>query len=420
MNESVRRDRIVLPPKTKPRVLISTIEPGVGGVGTMTQFIVDEVQSRGFEPVIAFYAPYRRFPQLSRPSFKWFSAGVDYVQQPAFGVSHCYGIGAALPEFEFTHYGTTPIWQSLIEQCDAFVSVSGNLLAATAMVGENRPVVAWVATDWAGDRVDRVKSFSWPRRLLDALIVRPRALDLEQRLLAHSKVLALSEHTSTVLARFNTSPKSTSRQYDRLPMPVDCEHFRPDPARRVRGRIGFVGRFDDPRKNIALFIETIAALKKAGKDVHGVLVGGEATEAIHLLIAHHGAGDAIKLDRKRDRDELPAVLQTLDIFFLPSHQEGLCIAALEAMACGVPVVSTRCGGPEEFVIPGKTGALVDFSATSAAAEISTLLAEINLRDRIGEQARRFVEDNYSIKVARESFWRAFDSTFPALSIGKSA
>jgi glycosyltransferase involved in cell wall biosynthesis len=408
--------RITLPSPTKPRVLIATIEPGVGGVGTMAQLIVNMVKARGYEPIVAYYAPFRRYPTLSRPSFKWFTHRVGYIKQPAFGVEHCYGIGASLPELEYTHYAASESWRSLVDACDAHLSVSGNVLAATAMQQLGKPVLAWVATDWAGDRVDRVSKFSPLRKLFDRWFVEPRARRLERNLLLHSHVLALSEHTKRALdkVRNRDNVRAASAlmiDMPRMPMPIDSKLFAPDVTPQVRGRIGFVGRFDDPRKNILLLIETVASLRARGHEVHGYLVGGESTAPIRAAIERLNLGDAIKIDQKREREELPGVLRTFDLFFLPSHQEGLCIAALEAMACGVPVVSTRCGGPEEFVVDERSGALVDATVADATQKIEQILADENRRKKLGGGARQIVENQYSQAFAEQVFWRAFDQTF---------
>jgi glycosyltransferase involved in cell wall biosynthesis len=58
------------------------------------------------------------------------------------------------------------------------------------------------------------------------------------------------------------------------------------------------------------------------------------------------------------RDDVPALLPGFDVFVLSSHTEGFSIACVEAMACGVPVVATRCGGPNEIVEDGISGLLV--------------------------------------------------------------
>jgi glycosyltransferase involved in cell wall biosynthesis len=97
---------------------------------------------------------------------------------------------------------------------------------------------------------------------------------------------------------------------------------------------------------------------------------------------------------------------------LPSHQEGLCISALEAMACGVPVVSTRCGGPEEFVIPDVTGSLVGDDPREMAEAIASILVDRDLRLRMSLAARALVEDRYSVSHADAVFAKAFKAAFP--------
>ena len=112
--------------------------------------------------------------------------------------------------------------------------------------------------------------------------------------------------------------------------------------------------------------------------------------------------------------ELAAWLQTLDVFVLPSHQEGLCIAALEAMACGVPVVSTRCGGPEEFVIPGQTGSLVDFDAASMADGIVAIISDVGQRQKLATGAREITQSKYTQLNAESVLTSALKLTFPHL------
>jgi glycosyltransferase involved in cell wall biosynthesis len=120
------------------------------------------------------------------------------------------------------------------------------------------------------------------------------------------------------------------------------------------------------------------------------------------------------------REAMRDLLQTLDVFVLPSHQEGLCIAALEAMACGLPVVSTRCGGPEEFVIPGVSGELVESRPESVAAAVKRLIKDESERAALSSSARRLVEERYSAKRARSIFTQEFRRAFPAAPWASSA
>lgn len=383
-----------------------------GGVHTMTGFVVRALQKLGYEVVIAHYQPYSQSPELSVPSFRFLQRSVGTRRTTAYGGCEVDAIGAWLPELEFTHYFATRHWRKLIESCDAFVSVSGNILAATAFYQAHRPFVAWVATDWAGDRKDRVREFVPPRRLLDHVVNAPVIRRLERKLLNAGTVLSLSEHTERVLGKI-AGPTFRSEV---MPMPVDSELFHPDPAAVVPRRIGFAGRIDDPRKNIGLLVESIGLLRQMGQGVTALLIGGTPTDDVLAAVQKLGLTDQIEFMAHVPGSELPRLLQTLDVFVLPSHQEGLCIAALEAMACGVPVVSTRCGGPEEFVIPGQTGLLIDFDAAAMAQAIQTIVGDSNLRQRLSSGARQIIENRYTRARAEGLLAAALHSTYPHLNV----
>lgn len=393
-----------------PRVLISTITPNPGGVDTMTGFVVRMLRDWGLRPVIAHYQPYSQSPELSVPSFRLGRARVGARVGHSHGDCETHAIGAWLPELEFTHYLPTRHWRELMDGCAAFIAVSGNVLAATPFARSGRPYVAWVATDWEGDRRDRVRGFPWPRKLLDRCVNAPVIRRLERELLSRGHTLALSEHTARALNALTPTPSVRGL----LPMPVDGARFHPDPEARVPGRIGFSGRIDDPRKNIPLLLEAYARLRQQGVDVSLRLVGGTVTAAISDAVRRFGLEGQVEFVPHVSADELAQHLRTLDFFVLPSHQEGLCIAALEAMACGVPVISTRCGGPEEFVLPGHSGQLVGFDAEEMAQAIAQLLRDRALHGRLAAGARRVVEHRYTFEAARQSLRAALWATFPQL------
>lgn len=395
-----------------PRVLVSTLAARTGGVPAMLRFALDTLRSAGLEPIVAHYEPYSQAPQLSVPAWalgRRRPAG--QAAPPMFGAP-THAIGAWLPELEFTHYLPTPAWRQLMAGCDAFLVVSGNALAATAFARTGRPYVAWVATDWEGDRRDRVRNFPWPRRLLDRWVNAPVIRRLEREVLGRGHTLALSEHTARSLDALTPAPCVRGT----LPMPVDVERFRPDPAARVPGRIGFSGRIDDPRKNIGLLLEAFARLRSQGLGTSLHLIGGAPTPALAQAALRLGIAEQVVFVPHLSPDELAQTLRTLDVFVLPSHQEGLCIAALEAMASGVPVVSTRCGGPQEYVIPGQTGELVGFDPTEMAEAIGALLREPQRRQAQGTAARALIERRYTLQRSRSTLLQALATTFPHLQM----
>ena len=179
---------------------------------------------------------------------------------------------------------------------------------------------------------------------------------------------------------------------DVLPMPIDSEKFKPDSDDVIPGRIGFVGRIDDPRKNVGLLIHAVNICRNKGHNITAEIIGGEPDGHSESLVQSLKLCDAVTFIKYLESSVLPEHLKTFDIFVVPSHQEGLCIAALEAMACGCPVISTRCGGPEEFVINGKTGFLVNPDPVSMADAILKVVKDRDLRSNLSDNARMMVEN----------------------------
>ena len=96
------------------------------------------------------------------------------------------------------------------------------------------------------------------------------------------------------------------------------------------------------------------------------------------------------------RDDVPALLAAADLFVLPSLNEGLPLAAMEAMLAGVPIVATDAGGTGEIVRDGVTGVLVppgDPHALSAA--IQALLSDRSRAARLAIAARELIEREHS-------------------------
>ena len=378
---------------------------------TMAGFVARTLRARGLEPVLAHYEPYSISPDMSVPLPRLIGGSLKHETRTALDGCESNAIGAWLPELEVTHYLATRRWRALIESASAYVVVCGNALGALPFYQINRPYLAWLASGWVADRQHRVREFPPARAVFDRAIVQPAARRLERAILNRGTILALSQYTRKTLD--GIAGRRVVR--DVLPMPIDTDFFSPNPGARVRGRIGFSGRLDDPRKNIGLLLQALALLKKAGHRISALLVGGEPTAAIATQIAQYGINGDVEFEPYAEPDALRAKLRTLDVFVVPSHQEGLCIAALEAMACGIPVVSTRCGGPEEFVIDGETGCVVDFDAAAMAEAIGAIVNDRGRRERLGAGAREMVLRHYAVDRAESVFWRHFNSVFPALS-----
>lgn len=381
--------------------LVITIEPIDGGVPTMTRWVCKLLEELNIKPILAWYAPWKNYPALSVPAHKFlFGRRPSLVRQTAFEKYESYGIGSWLPELEFTHYLPNRFWKELINNCDLHLVVSGNGLSALPYLMTHIPFLAWIATPWEADRKDRIREFILPRRCLDAVVNTPILRKLEQRVLDSplGNILCLSKYTSRMLDRLSRG-KNRSVLY----MPINTRQFKPDYNQTIPWRIGFSGRYCDPRKNIQLLLSATRLLVEWGNNMQLILVGDRQGDQMIPLINEYGLESNVSFYKHVNPNELSHLLQTFDIFAIPSHQEGLCIAALEAMACGVPVVSTRCGGPEDYVLPGVTGELADSNANAFALMIKSLCLDRRKRQQLSISAASWVGQNASEEASRINF-----------------
>jgi len=387
------------------RALIATIPPARGGVPAMLRAMLALLAERGIESEVAWYEPYGMTQRLSVPSYRLGTRRPSSERREVAGASAGFALGAWLPELEFTHYWPTPLWRERIAAADLHVVVSGSCLAGLAFQRTASPFLAWVATDWHGDRRDRVREFPAARRLLDRVVVAPICRRLERTVLRSGRVLALSGPTRAELDR--VAGAAVVRAV--LPPPIDLEGFRPDENAVVAGRVAFVGRFDDPRKNLPLFLAALEEARRSGSPLSGFVLGGEAPPELAAEIERRGLGQAVQFHPYLSLGALSEKLRSCDLVAVTAHQEGLGIAALEAMASGCPIVSTRCGGPEEYVRDGDNGYLTTFEAHEIASRWTEIVRDRSLRSRLSASARRTIEIGYSLSRARDVLMRELDA-----------
>ena len=130
--------------------------------------------------------------------------------------------------------------------------------------------------------------------------------------------------------------------------------------------------------------------------VISLLIIGNGTQRKSLQQNFTHLGDRVQWQGNVPNSELPKYLNQAKIFILPSYYEGHPKALIEAMACGLPVIGTRAPGICELIEHQQNGWLCSTNPSSIRDAIVCLCAQPYLHDRMGQTAREFVLDNFSL------------------------
>lgn len=160
----------------------------------------------------------------------------------------------------------------------------------------------------------------------------------------------------------------------------------------------FVGRLA-AEKGILVLLESFADLIQRRPQVRLRLAGdGEDRQVLQTRVKQLGLSMHVTFLGYCSQETVRQELEAADLFVLPSFAEGVPVSLMEAMAIGVPVVSTFVGGVAELVLPGETGLLV--AAGNAQQLTQALLAgltDADLRQRVSVAARQLVTSAYDLQ-----------------------
>ena len=187
-----------------------------------------------------------------------------------------------------------------------------------------------------------------------------------------------------------------------LPFPIDASRFTPLGDREWVSRpprLVFVGRADDPRKNAALLLSAFS---------RSTPIDARADTAIRRPPAGRPVAGRSG-ERRRDRDVAEHV-RDARLLVLPSTQEGFGIVAAEALACGVPVVTTPCGGPEETVTLSGAGIVLrGFDSAELAERTVDLIRDEMTLVAMRQAGRAYVVDSLGVDRFHSTLATAMDA-----------
>jgi glycosyltransferase involved in cell wall biosynthesis len=246
------------------------------------------------------------------------------------------------------------------------------------------PYDAWIGASLRDEWRGRRHGLGRARRIAQTLNAAP-LLILERRVLRNARRLfATSGWSRQTMAEAGALDEATIGV---LPLPVDVGTFSPEPdeswlARLDTPVLAFVGRANDPRKNVRLLLDAARSLP----DVRVRLIG-ERPEDGQLPPNVEATGPVRSVAEH---------LRTAALCVLPAWQEGFGIVAAEALACGVPVVTTPSGGPEELVERSGGGRiLTGWSADELASVCHELLADVATLAALRRSGREYVVAEHS-------------------------
>ena len=182
------------------------------------------------------------------------------------------------------------------------------------------------------------------------------------------------------------------------------------PPRRPAGTeivIGTAGRLVE-LKGIEYLLSAVSALKQEFPNLRLEIAGsGPQHQKLESIAAQSGLGERIKF--LGWIDDISSVLTRWDIFVMPSLEEGFPIAALDAMAAGLPLIATRVGGVPELIEDGTTGWLVPpRDVESLTSRLRILLSDPELRVKMGDSGYARVRDHFSTAQMTERFAELYD------------
>lgn len=399
-------------PIRKPRIglVVPALEQG-GGVPSVAEFVCQAIERSGAYDL--------QLVSLSSSARDEIGVGLTKPASWFHGVLTCNGswrgrpfirVGAFASELEFQRYQPRHALTALLADCDLIQVVCGAPAWAWSVCGLGKPVAVQCATRAMVERRRRDAITSGPKAIWRRWMTKfTDRLDRK----ALQTVDAIQVENVWMLDYAREVNVGRDALIDYTPPGVDAERFHPALQRDLRTDpyILCVGRLDDPRKNIGLLLDAYWNLPSDLKSsVRLVLTGSAGPEPQFWERIHeHGLAGRVTFIHFPDAEALVRLYQAATVFALPSDEEGLGVVILEAMACGIPVVSTRSGGPDGVISDGHDGYLVELDDAGAMAErLTRLLTDTSLNERMGAAARETIMRKYEVGVAGKAFLDIYD------------
>lgn len=343
-----------------------------GGMNSVARWLATGLRSAGFEVNIFDLATSRADAysrRLTSPK-TWRRPTLLGTDPSDAQVTH---VGANAVEFEPFRYLPRAELSAELGRYDLVQIVAGGPALTLAAIRCGRPIVLQTATTVAMERASQLAATGAALALWRGGMTRLVSV-MERAALQRADVVLVENKDMQEYAR------SIGQTHVVMAPPgVDTKRFTPrtegwDSA----GYLLSVCRLNDPRKGLERLIRSYALMTTQRPSMPALILAGGGEFPMHLtrLIAELGVADCVSVRSDVPDAQLPSLYQGASVYLQTSHEEGLGLSVLEAMASGLPVVSTDTAGTRETVVHGKTGWLVnqgsDVERTIAARARSVL------------------------------------------------
>ncbi len=314
-------------------------------------------------------------------------------------------VGAKFTELEFQRYQPRPLLTEILDTFDIVQVVAGCPPLGLVAKHSKRKVALLIATLTGSERVSLLNRVRGIRRMWIGFMTRIN-IALEKPAIRRADIVFVINRLLH---------KNLREQYgDKIafaPPGTDMEFYHPSNYRED-GYLLSVGRFGDARKNAQLLFDAYALLRKKISNAPRLVLAGE-TAPVAADMEHAealGLTPYLDIHLSVSLENLRTLYQNASLFLLSSNEEGLGLVIAEAMGCGVPVISTNCGGPETLVVEGETGFLTPVGdAVTMSERIRELLDDVETRKRMGANARRRAVELFSLEATGKVFLDHYES-----------
>jgi glycosyltransferase involved in cell wall biosynthesis len=394
-------------------VIVSTeYETGAsGGVQSVVAFVVAALQrlNAGDIEVVSLRMSHRA-PE-SRRLLKPLSWRGSLVSTSSVNGVKVHQVGSAWAELESIRFLPRPWLDALLSDADRIVVVAGTPAVFNSVRRAKAPKILQVATMVSFERAAQNSQLRGPiggyRRVTTWMTGQ-----LDEKALRDAEHVLVENHLM-----LQECKARGVRKVELCPPGINATQFHPAQIAVSRPYVLMVGRLSDPRKNVAGLIRAYAQARAEHSVVHDLVLAGfsrPSIEDLELIRTLH-LEPVVRIVSPVSAGDLVGLYQGADVFASASFEEGLGLTYLEAMSCGVPVVTTDTAGANFVLERSTAGTIVSHGNEFTgrfASELARWCHDVELRTQGGIAARDRVLEEFSEDVTARRFVDAIIRTGP--------